>query len=50
MFELAERHGVSLVGGNLARGPLSVTMQLMGRVERADMLTRAAATSATTST
>ncbi len=41
LFELAERHGVSLVGGNLARGPLSVTIQLMGRVEQGRILTRA---------
>jgi thiamine-monophosphate kinase len=41
LFELAERHGVSLVGGNLARGPLSVTIQVMGRVERGRILTRA---------
>ena len=40
-FELAERHGVSLVGGNLARGPLSVTIQVMGRVEHGRILTRA---------
>jgi thiamine-monophosphate kinase len=41
LFDLAERHGVSLVGGNLARGPLSVTIQLIGRVERGRFLTRA---------
>ena len=41
LFDLAERHGVSLVGGNLARGPLSVTIQLMGRVEQGRILTRA---------
>jgi thiamine-monophosphate kinase len=40
LFELAERFGVSLVGGNLTRGPLNLTLQLMGRVERARMLTR----------
>jgi thiamine-monophosphate kinase len=39
-FELAERFGVSLVGGNLARGPLTLTLQLIGRVERSRMLTR----------
>ncbi len=33
LFELAARFGVSLVGGNLARGPLTATLQLMGRVE-----------------
>jgi len=41
LFELAERHGVSLVGGNLARGPLNVTIQLIGTVERGRILTRA---------
>jgi thiamine-monophosphate kinase len=40
LFELAERFGVSLVGGNLTRGPLNLTLQLMGRVERERMLTR----------
>jgi thiamine-monophosphate kinase len=40
LFELAERYGVSLVGGNLTRGPLSLTLQLIGNVERANMLTR----------
>jgi len=40
LFELAERFGVNLVGGNLARGPLNLTLTLMGNVERAHMLTR----------
>jgi thiamine-monophosphate kinase len=40
LFELAERFGVSIVGGNLSRGPLTLTAQLMGTVERAKMLTR----------
>jgi thiamine-monophosphate kinase len=40
LFELAERYGVSLVGGNLARGPLTMTLQLIGRIERSRMLTR----------
>jgi thiamine-monophosphate kinase len=40
LFELAERFGVSVVGGNLSRGPLTLTAQLMGTVERAKMLTR----------
>jgi thiamine-monophosphate kinase len=39
-FELAERFGVSLVGGNLARGPLTATVQLMGKVAPGRMLTR----------
>jgi thiamine-monophosphate kinase len=41
LFELADRHGVSLVGGNLARGPLNLTLQLMGSIESANRLTRA---------
>jgi thiamine-monophosphate kinase len=41
LFELAERYDVSLVGGDLTRGPLTVTIQLMGRVERTGILTRA---------
>jgi thiamine-monophosphate kinase len=41
LFELADRYGVSLVGGNLSRGPLTLTMQLMGTVEPKNMLTRA---------
>jgi len=40
MFELADRYGVSLVGGNLSRGPLTLTMQLMGTVEPKNLLTR----------
>jgi thiamine-monophosphate kinase len=40
LFELAERYGVTLVGGNLSRGPLTLTLQLMGTLERASMLTR----------
>ena len=40
LFELAERFGVSLVGGNIARGPLNLTLELMGTVERANLLTR----------
>lgn len=41
LYELAERYGVSLVGGNLARGPLTLTLQLMGSVEPKNLLTRA---------
>ena len=29
-FALAERHGVALVGGDLTRGPLTVTVQVIG--------------------
>jgi thiamine-monophosphate kinase len=41
LFELADRYGVSLVGGDLTRGPLTVTLQLLGTVERGRVLTRA---------
>jgi thiamine-monophosphate kinase len=40
LFELADRYGVTLVGGDLTRGPLTLTLQLMGRVDRSRMLTR----------
>ncbi len=40
LFELADRYGVSLVGGNLTRGPLTATLQLIGTVERDRILTR----------
>src|SRR5688572_16892235 len=40
LFELADRYGVSLVGGDLSRGPLALTLQLMGTVEPKNMLTR----------
>jgi thiamine-monophosphate kinase len=39
-FDLADRHGVSLVGGNMSRGPMTLTLQLMGEVDRARLLTR----------
>ena len=41
LYELADRYGVELVGGNLSRGPLTLTMQLMGTVEPKNLLTRA---------
>jgi thiamine-monophosphate kinase len=42
-FQLAERYHVELVGGDTTRGPLSVTVQLHGLVERGKALRRAAA-------
>lgn len=33
LFTLAERFGVTLVGGDLTRGPLTVTLQILGRVD-----------------
>ncbi len=44
-FQLAERYQVALVGGDTTRGPLSVTVQLHGLVERGKALRRAAARS-----
>jgi thiamine-monophosphate kinase len=32
LFALADRHEVALIGGDLTRGPLSVTLQLIGTV------------------
>lgn len=36
----AEEHGVCLVGGNLARGPLNVGVELIGQVKAGDAVTR----------
>ncbi|MGH8134487.1 MAG: thiamine-phosphate kinase [Steroidobacteraceae bacterium] len=38
--ELAHLHGVALVGGDTTRGPLCVTLQLLGHVPRGSALTR----------
>lgn len=43
LFELAERHRIQLVGGDTTRGPLSITLQCHGLVERGKALTRAGA-------
>ncbi len=40
LYELAERFGVALVGGDLTRGPLTLTLQIAGPVARP--LTRSA--------
>ena len=39
-FALAETHGVDLVGGDTTRGPLTVTVHLIGAVDREHLLTR----------
>ena len=39
-FALANRHGVALVGGNVARGPLSITVTAHGLVPHGLALTR----------
>ena len=41
---LAERHSVALVGGNLSRGPLSITVELAGLVPAGQALRRRGAT------
>lgn len=40
---LAGEHGVSLIGGDLTHGPLSITVQIMGLVEKGKALTRSGA-------
>jgi thiamine-monophosphate kinase len=42
-FALAERQRVTLIGGDLTRGPLTATVQLLGTVERERLLTRGGA-------
>lgn len=42
-FQLAERYQVELVGGDTTRGPLSITVQLHGLVERGKAVRRTAA-------
>jgi len=39
-FELANQHGVQLVGGDTTRGPLSITVQVTGFVPQGQALTR----------
>lgn len=40
LFELAAQHHVDLVGGNLSRGPLSITVQALGLVKPGRALRR----------
>ncbi len=42
-FALAAEHGVELIGGDTTRGPLSVTLHLLGDVDRDRILTRGGA-------
>ncbi len=39
-FRLANRHGVSLIGGDTTRGPLTITVQLIGTLDEAHGLYR----------
>ncbi|WP_283149924.1 thiamine-phosphate kinase [Silvimonas soli] len=43
MFELAQEHGVELVGGDTTRGPLTISIQIAGELEQGTALTRCAA-------
>jgi thiamine-monophosphate kinase len=43
LFELADRFGVSLTGGNMAHGPLSITITIMGTVPSGKALLRSGA-------
>ncbi len=40
LYELAEQFDVRLIGGDLTRGPLGATLQLMGTVDKSAVLTR----------
>src|ERR1700678_1787612 len=40
LLDLAEAHGVALVGGDTTRGPLTVSVQLLGHVPRGTALRR----------
>lgn len=42
-FELADAHGISLVGGDTTRGPLALGVTAMGQAEPAGILRRSAA-------
>jgi len=43
LYQLAERYNVALVGGDTVRGPLSITVQILGVVETDRWLTRSGA-------
>lgn len=43
LLDLADEHGVALVGGDTTRGPLTVSVQLMGHVPRGAAMRRAGA-------
>jgi thiamine-monophosphate kinase len=43
LFSLAERFDVALIGGDLCRGPLSATLQVIGGFDGEDRLTRGGA-------
>ncbi len=43
LFDLADAHGVALVGGDTTRGPLTVTIQILGHVPHGTALRRSGA-------
>lgn len=43
LFEMADRFGIPLVGGDTTRGPLSVTVTVMGKIQRGRAIKRSAA-------
>lgn len=43
LFALADAHGVALVGGDTTKGPLTISITIMGEVERGAALRRAGA-------
>lgn len=43
LLDLAQRHGVALVGGDTTRGPLTVSVQILGAVPRGTALRRSGA-------
>jgi thiamine-monophosphate kinase len=43
LLDLADAHGVALVGGDTTRGPLTVSMQILGHVPRGTALRRGGA-------
>jgi len=43
LFSLANRHNVALVGGNIAQGPLSITITIMGTVPTGQAVLRSTA-------
>lgn len=43
LFELADAHRVTLIGGDLTRGPLTCSLQIIGAAEGGRVLTRAGA-------
>lgn len=45
LFDLAERHGVALIGGDTTRGPLAFSITILGEVPRGRALRRSGAKS-----